>query len=160
MLRFVDKDQDTVTGIVSERLSMKSDGRLARMLHVLVHMGLLGGRETSERIAQMLNTNPVVVRRTLGALRNHGIVDSEGGRGGGWKLTRPLDRITVLDVQRALIEGQMLPAPLSRDHPNCPVERASNAVLKHAHRLAEAELEKAYAATTLAQIAETAVATK
>lgn len=139
---------------------MKSDGRLARMLHVLVHMGLLGGRETSERIAQMLNTNPVVVRRTLGAMRNHGIVESEGGRGGGWKLTRPLDRITVMDVQRALIEGQMLPAPLSRDHPNCPVERASNAVLEHAHRLAEAELEKAYAATTLAQIAETAVATK
>lgn len=139
---------------------MKSDGRLARMLHVLVHMGLLGGRETSERIAQMLNTNPVVVRRTLGALRNHGIVESEGGRGGGWKLTHTLDRITVMDVQRALIEGQMLPAPLSRDHPNCPVERASNAVLEHAHRLAEAELEKAYAATTLAQIAETAVATK
>lgn len=158
MLRIKDKSQDTVTEIVAERLAMKSDGRLARMLHVLVHMGLLGGRETSERIAQMLNTNPVVVRRTLGALRNHGIVESEGGRGGGWKLTRPLDRITVMDVQRALIEGQMLPAPLSQDHPNCPVERASNAVLEHAHRLAEAELEKAYAATTLAQIAETAVA--
>lgn len=139
---------------------MKSDGRLARMLHVLVHMGLLGGRETSERIAQMLNTNPVVVRRTLGSLRNHGIVESEGGRGGGWKLTRPLDRITVLDVQRALIEGQILPAPLSRDHPNCPVERASNAFLENAHRAAEAELEKAFAATTLAQIAETAIATK
>lgn len=127
---------------------------------MLVHMGLLGGRETSERIAQMLNTNPVVVRRTLGSLRNHGIVESEGGRGGGWKLTRPLDRITVLDVQRALIEGQLLPPPLSRDHPNCPVERASNAVLEHAHRVAEAELEKAYAATTLAQIAGTAAATK
>ncbi len=139
---------------------MKSDGRLARMLHVLVHMGLLGGRETSEQIAQMLNTNPVVVRRTLGALRNHGIVESEGGRGGGWKLTRPLAWITVLDVQRALIEGQMLPAPLSRDHPNCPVERASNAVIDHAYRLAEAELEKAYAATTLAQISETAIEKK
>lgn len=160
MLRIKGKGQDTVIEIVTERLAMKSDGRLARMLHVLVHMGLLGGRETSERIAQMLNTNPVVVRRTLGALRNHNIVESEGGRGGGWKLTRPLDWITVLDVQRALIEGQMLPAPLSRDHPNCPVERAANAVLEHAHRLAEAELEKAYAATTLAQIAETAVATK
>ncbi|MDL2410680.1 Rrf2 family transcriptional regulator [Rhizobium calliandrae] len=136
---------------------MKSDGRLARMLHVLVHMGLLGGRETSERIAQMLNTNPVVVRRTLGALRKHGIVESEGGRGGGWKLTRSLAQITVLDVQKALLEGQMLPAPLSSDHPNCPVERASNAVLEHAHKLAEAELEKAYMATTLEHIAKTAV---
>lgn len=135
---------------------MKSDGRLARMLHVLVHMGLLGGKETSERIALMLNTNPVVVRRTLGALREQGIVQSEGGRGGGWRLLRPLDQITVLDVQRALDEGTVLTAPLSRDHPTCPVERASNSVLEAAFFAAEAELVARYAATTLAQIAELA----
>ena len=137
---------------------MKTDGRLARMLHVLVHMGLLGGRETSERIAEMLNTNPVVVRRTLGALRAYGIVDSEGGRGGGWKLLRPLDRITVLDVQRALNDGAILRAPVSRDHPACPVERASNSVLEEAHAVAEAELMDKYGSTTLARIAEMASA--
>jgi DNA-binding IscR family transcriptional regulator len=135
---------------------MKTDGRLARMLHVLVHMGLLGGRETSERIAQMLNTNPVVVRRTLGALREHGIVESEGGRGGGWKLARTLDQVTVLDVQRALTVGTILAAPISRDHPTCPVERASNSVLEEAHAAAETQLIAKYAATTLAQIAKDA----
>lgn len=159
MLHINGRGQDSVTDIVAESLAMKSDGRLARMLHVLVHMGLLGGRETSQRIAQMLNTNPVVVRRTLGALRECGIVESEGGRGGGWKLIRSLDQITVLDVQRALVEGQMLPAPLSKDHPDCPVERASNAVLERAHRLAEAALKKTYSETTLAHIAKTAVTT-
>ena len=135
---------------------MKTDGRLARMLHVLVHMGLLGGRETSERIAEMLNTNPVVVRRTLGALRAYGIVDSEGGRGGGWKLLRPLVRITVLDVQRALNDGAILRAPVSRDHPACPVERASNSVLEEAYAVAEAELMEKYGSMTLARIAEMA----
>lgn len=135
---------------------MTTDARLARMLHVLVHMGLLGGRETSERIAQMLNTNPVVVRRTLGSLREHGIVESEGGRGGGWKLTRSLDQVTVLDVQRALTKGPALAAPVSRDHPTCPVERASNSVLEKAHAAAEAHLIAKYAATTLAQIAKDA----
>lgn len=139
---------------------MRTDGRLARMLHVLVHMGLLGGRETSERIGQMLNTNPVVVRRTLGALREHGIVASEGGRGGGWKLTRPLDEITVLDVLRALNAGAILAAPTSEDHPSCPVERASNAVLEKAHAAAETRLVEAYSATTLAQIAQMAVGAK
>ncbi|MBD3844841.1 Rrf2 family transcriptional regulator [Bosea sp. SSUT16] len=138
---------------------MKTDGRLARMLHVLVHMGLLGGKETSERIAQMLNTNPVVVRRTLGALRDAGIVESEGGRGGGWKLIRTLDEITVLAVQRALNEGPVLAAPVSRDHPSCPVERASNSVLEAAHAAAETVLLKKYAATTLADIAGIALAT-
>jgi DNA-binding IscR family transcriptional regulator len=138
---------------------MKSDGRLARMLHVLVHMALLGGRETSERIAEMLNTNPVVVRRTLGALRAHGIVQSEGGRGGGWKMARTLEEITVLDVQRALDGGPILPAAVSHDHPSCPVERASNSVLTAAHAAAEARLTDIYATTTLAEIARRAVET-
>lgn len=136
---------------------MKSDGRLARMLHVLVHMALLGGRETSARIAEMLNTNPVVVRRTLGALRDHGIVASEGGRGGGWKMAKSLDEITVLDVQRALDDGPILPAATSADHPSCPVERASNAVLTAAHAAAEARLIEIYAATTLADIGRQAM---
>lgn len=139
---------------------MKTDGRLARMLHVLVHMGLLGGKETSERIAQMLNTNPVVVRRTLGALRDAGIVESEGGRGGGWKLIRTLDEITVLAVQRALNDGPALAAPVSRDHPSCPVERASNSVLEAAHAAAETALLEKYAGTTLADIAGIALAAK
>ena len=136
---------------------MRSDGRLARMLHVLVHMALLGGRETSERIAEMLNTNPVVVRRTLGALRDHGIVASEGGRGGGWKLARRLEEITVLDVQRALGAGPILPAATSSDHPSCPVERASNAVLVAAHAAAEARLVDIYGATPLSDIARAAM---
>jgi DNA-binding IscR family transcriptional regulator len=127
------------------------------MLHVLVHMALLGGRETSERIADMLNTNPVVVRRTLGALRAHGIVDSEGGRGGGWKMAKTLDEITVLSVQRALDGGPILPAAVSHDHPSCPVERASNAVLHAAHAAAEAKLTDIYANTTLADIAKAAL---
>lgn len=84
-------------------------------------------------------------------------MESEGGRGGGWKLVRSLDEVTVLDIQRALNEGAILPAPLSRDHPSCPVERASNSVLQMAHAAAEKELLERYAATTLRQIAEMAI---
>ena len=137
---------------------MRQDGRLARMIHVLVHMGLLGGRETSERIAQMLNTNPVVVRRTMASLRQHGIVESEGGRGGGWSLTRPLSEITILDVQRALQGETILDAPLSNDHPSCPVERAANGKLQRAFESAEQTLEREFQKVTLAEIGEIAMA--
>ena len=136
---------------------MRQDGRLARMVHVLVHMGLLGGRETSERIAQMLNTNAVVVRRTMGQLRRHGIVASEGGRGGGWSLAKPLNELTMLDVQRALQGETILEAPLSSDHPSCPVEKATNARLKAAFQDAELALTKAFQATNLSDIARTAL---
>ncbi|MFP8913766.1 transcriptional regulator, partial [Pseudomonas aeruginosa] len=43
---------------------MRNDTRLSRMLHVLIHMARHEGPATSEAIAQMLGTNPVVVRRT------------------------------------------------------------------------------------------------
>lgn len=137
---------------------MKRDSRLARMIHVLIHMGLLGGRETSETIAKMLNTNPVVVRRTMAALKRRGVVASESGRGGGWVLLLALDQLTVLDVQTALDEGQFLVAGVSEDHPACPVERAANAALTQAFAKAENTLRDEFAKLRLSAIAEHAVA--
>ncbi|WVT76725.1 Rrf2 family transcriptional regulator (plasmid) [Sinorhizobium chiapasense] len=136
---------------------MKRDSRLARMIHVLIHMGLLGGRETSETIAKMLNTNPVVVRRTMAALKRNGVVDSEGGRGGGWVLLRSLDDLTVLDIQKALDEGEVLVAGISEDHPTCPVERAANAALVQAFDKAESALLDEFAKLRLSIIAEHAI---
>lgn len=135
---------------------MKQGGRLARMIHVLVHMGLLGGRETSETIALMLNTNPVVVRRLMGLLRAKGIVDSEGGRGGGWTLKRSLADLTVLDIQEALVDGPVLIAGVSTDHPSCPVERATNAALTTAFSAVEIAIRGEFSRVTLAEIARTA----
>ncbi|MGO4775349.1 Rrf2 family transcriptional regulator, partial [Lysobacter sp. 2RAB21] len=48
---------------------MRSDSRLSRMLHVLLHMARHDQAFTSEQISRMLNTNPVVVRRTMAGLR-------------------------------------------------------------------------------------------
>ena len=58
---------------------MSKDTRLARVAHVLVHMSFNEGTATSETIAAMLDTNPVVVRRIMGALREGGYVSSERG---------------------------------------------------------------------------------
>lgn len=128
------------------------------MVHVLVHMGLLGGRETSDTIAQMLNTNPVVVRRLMGLMKSKGIVGSEGGRGGGWTLQRPLADLTILDIQAALVEGAVLSAGVSRDHPSCPVERATNAALTAAFSAVEIAIRDEFSRVTLADIARTATA--
>lgn len=137
---------------------MKQDGRLARMIHVLVHMGLLGGRETSETIALMLNTNPVVVRRMMGLLKAKKIVNSEGGRGGGWTLQRPLADLTILDVQTALDEGPILRAGIPNYHPVCPVERATNVALVASFDVANAVIQNEYSRITLAELAKVAMA--
>lgn len=130
-----------------------SDTRLARMMHVLVHMHLLGGAETSEVIARMLNTNPVVVRRTMGLLRKAGIVSSAGGRSGGWSLDKPAEAITMLDVHRAL-EGQTFAIALSSDHPDCPVEQSVNHMIGHALGRAEEALAGQLERVTVAALAQ------
>ncbi|HSX63008.1 MAG TPA: Rrf2 family transcriptional regulator [Tahibacter sp.] len=119
---------------------MKRDSRLSRMLHVLVHMERHEGSATSEAIAKMLGTNPVVVRRTMAGLREHGYVTSVKGPGGGWTLARPLDAISLGDIHRALDSPPIFALAAAVDHAGCLVEQAVNATLKAAFDEAERTL--------------------
>lgn len=103
---------------------MRYDSRLSRMLHVLIHMDKRGGKTTSETIALMLGTNPVVVRRTMAPLKQAGLVTSDGGAGGGWSLARAIDDVTVRDVYEALGSPSALAIDVAIDHKSCPVEQA------------------------------------
>jgi len=132
---------------------VRHDTRLARMLHVLVHMHLLGGTETSETIALMLQTNAVVVRRVMGRLRDSGLVTSTGGRGGGWRLARAAEMITARDVFEALESENVFAIGASADHPHCPVERAVNAKLEIALDSAQQTLLESLGGTTLEELA-------
>ncbi|MGX5665194.1 Rrf2 family transcriptional regulator [Rhizobium daejeonense] len=132
---------------------MRGDSRLSRMLHVLIHLERGGRPMTSEMIGQMLNTNPVVVRRTMAGLREQGYVQSEKGHGGGWTLARPLNEITLLDVYVALDRPEMFCLVPSSDHAECLVEIAVNSALEDARREAEALLLRRFATIRLSDVA-------
>lgn len=133
---------------------MRNDTRLSRMLHVLIHMGRHEARATSETIAQMLGTNPVVARRTLGLLKEKGYVRSEKGHQGGWSLGKPLSEITLLDIHNALGTPSLFAIGLSTDHPECLVEQAVNAALTDAFDQAQSLLLARLGDVTLAQLAD------
>ncbi|WP_112808147.1 Rrf2 family transcriptional regulator [Ensifer sp.] len=109
---------------------MRQDGRLSRLLHVLLHMEKHAQPMTSERIAQMLGTNSVVVRRTMAGLRDAGYVSSEKGHGGGWTLSRPLSDITLLDVYRTIGSPGFFAMGVATEEPQCLVEQAVNSALE------------------------------
>ena len=129
------------------------DARLSRMLHLLIHMGRQQGPLTSEAAAAMLNTNPVVVRRTLAGLRDAGYVRSVKGHGGGWTLTRDLADITMLDVHRALGENRIFALGPADPSPVCLVEQAVNGSLRGALDEAETLLLRRLGEVSLADIA-------
>ncbi|MBY3100051.1 Rrf2 family transcriptional regulator [Rhizobium laguerreae] len=132
---------------------MRNDSRLSRMLHVLIHMDKHQHSATSDMIAKMLNTNPVVVRRTMAGLREQGYVRSEKGHGGGWTLVRPLSEITLLDVYRAIGEPHLFAIGPADDQPRCLVEQAVNVALGDAMKEAQALLLQRLDSVTLDKIA-------
>lgn len=133
---------------------MRKDSRLSRMLHVLIHMNHLGEPATSERIAKMLTTNPVVVRRTMAGLREQGYVTSVKGHGGGWSLAMPLNEISLLDIHNALGESSVFTIGLSDDRTECPIEKAVNTAISDVLEEAEALLLERFGEVTLDVLAE------
>jgi DNA-binding IscR family transcriptional regulator len=103
-------------------------------------MHLRGGTTTSETIAQMLHTQPSVVRRTMAALRAAGYVESIAGPGGGWALCRELGDLTVRDIYAAIAPKSAFAIGTADDNPACPVESAVNRFLDDALSSAEDEL--------------------
>jgi Rrf2 family protein len=132
---------------------MKRNSQLAQTLHALIHLAENDGPMTSEQLAHHFDTNPVVVRRTLSGLREKGLVTSSGGRGGGWQLARPLEKISLRDVYRALGEPALFSVGPREASSPCLVDHAVANAMAGAFNEAEALLLQRLAAITLADIA-------
>jgi DNA-binding IscR family transcriptional regulator len=127
---------------------MKISSRFSVAIHIISILKLYGDpMPTSEYIASSVNTNPVVIRRILGMLKQAGIVDMKRGTGGSYLLKESSD-ITLLDVYKAVgsvEEGELFQI---HDNPNpeCPVganiQEVVNVSLISAQEAMEAVLQK------------------
>lgn len=132
---------------------MKRDSRLSSVLHALLHMAEHDGTMTSDQLADCLGTNPVVVRRTMGLLRDAGIVTSGRGHAGGWRIAIDLAAVTLRQLHEALGEPAVFAIGNRNDQPECLVEQSVNAALEDAFAEAEALLLRRLQDVTLAQLA-------
>ena len=128
--------------------------RFAVAAHILLMVAIDGSEpSTSQRLANSINTNPVVVRRITGQLARAGLVRVRRGPGGA-ELTRAAAAITLKDVWLA-VNGEsarpLLPLHANPD-PSCPVGCRVHTVLGEAFGTAERALEQALARTTLADL--------
>ncbi len=100
----------------------------------------------------MLGTNPVVVRRTMAGLRDAGYVRSDKGHGGGWVIACDLERVSLLDVHRAVGGPRLFAIGNEHSNPDCAVEQVVNAAVEDALRDAEALLVERLARVSLAEL--------
>lgn len=131
---------------------MMRNSQLSGILHVLLHMAEQRGPVTSDMLATMMRTNPVVVRRVMAGLRERGYVQSARGHGGGWTLVRDLAAVTLRDIYDAIGSPSLFAIGNRSEAPDCLVEQAVNAALDSSLREAEALLLTSFGKITLAKL--------
>lgn len=129
---------------------MSISSRSAVGVHVLALLAEAGEEPlSSETMAGSVNTNAVVIRRVLGPLRRAGLVRSQEGSGGGWRLARDPNRITLLDVYQAVEKEPLFSLHNQQPNPACQVGRNIQGALEGVFRDAETSMERRLERTTI-----------
>ena len=70
---------------------------------------------TSAELSSILDVHPVGLRRLLGTLRFHGLVESRTGPKGGWAMARDPAAVTLAAVYRAVAPEPEIVTPHALD---------------------------------------------
>lgn len=128
-------------------------------VHVLAFLAWRRGEAvTSERIAASVNTNPVVVRRIMGALRNAGMVTVQPGVGGGAQLARDPAEITLREVYRSVEDGTELFSVHQRPCGHCGIGGNIREVLGGVFCRANDAMQEVLEGVTVAEVLERVMA--
>jgi len=107
---------------------------------------------TSDQVAASVNTNPVIIRRSLGDLGRAGLVRVRHGAGAGWSLARAPEEITLLEVYDAV--GQESPFGMHHTEPNleCPVGKGIRPALSQIYGGIEQTVRRELALVSVADV--------
>lgn len=118
-----------------------NNGRFPISLHILTLMASAEGELlASDFIAGSININPVLVRKEISNLRNHGLIESKEGKNGGATLARSADKIRLSEVYHAVQQASLLGNSKNKPNPDCNVGKQINQHLDHLYQEIEGAL--------------------
>ncbi len=133
---------------------MNTNQQFSISIHILTLLAAMPEQLlTSEQIAASVNTNPVVIRRVMGHLRAHGLVESRPGASGGWKLSRAPEQIHLCSVYDAFSHTDLLGM---HRHPNtnCPIGAKITPALEKVFGQAEKAMHETLSGFTVKDVLE------
>jgi Rrf2 family protein len=106
--------------------------RFAVATYALTFMSLSRERMvTSDELAASIQTHPALVRRMLSMLRVAGLVETQFGPGGGARLARSPEHISLLEVYEAIrAAGDLFSVGRISPNPRCPMGAGIQATLE------------------------------
>lgn len=131
--------------------------RISTKFSVAVHALILVSVEeepcSSAWIAGSVNTNPVVIRRIIGLLKQAGILSGSQGKS-GYIIMKKASALTLLDIYKAVAVSESDQLFRIHENPNvlCPVGASIQLLLEAILKNAQDAMEKILEAVTLEQI--------
>ncbi|MDN3016454.1 Rrf2 family transcriptional regulator [Paenibacillus sp. BSR1-1] len=133
---------------------MSLSSRFAVGIHILTLLEInKNGVNSSEFIASSVNTNPVVIRKIMGLLKNAGLVKVRPGVAGAVP-AKELSEISLFDVYKAvnIVQDQELFGMHENPNPACPVGRNIQETITPLFSVAQLALEKALGNVTIQDV--------
>jgi len=132
---------------------MSTSSRFTVAVHILTLMARAGEEPIkSDQMAGSVNTNPVVIRRILCELARAKLITSQTGAGGGSKLARKPNQITLLDVYRIVEGGDVFALHHQPPNRRCFVGSHIGAVLEEVLEEVNLTVERVLAKITIEQV--------
>ncbi|MFD1039097.1 Rrf2 family transcriptional regulator [Virgibacillus byunsanensis] len=133
---------------------MSISSRFSVGIHILALIEINeSGISTSEFLARSVNTNPAVIRKIMGMLKNTGLVKVRPGVAGA-ELAKELSDITLFDVYKAVSVVQEKELFTVHDNPNpeCPVGGNIQKTIEPLFSAAQLAMEKVLKSLTLEDV--------
>ncbi|MGG3560050.1 Rrf2 family transcriptional regulator [Neobacillus rhizosphaerae] len=133
---------------------MSISSRFAVGIHILSLIEYnKDGVSSSEFLAGSVNTNPAVIRKLMGMLKNAGLITVRPGVAGA-ELAKDLSEITLLDVYKAVnvVQDKELFSVHDNPNPSCPVGRNIQNTIVPLFSAAQLALEKTLANVTIEDV--------
>ena len=133
---------------------MTISSRFSVGIHILALIEInKSGISTSEFLAGSVNTNPAVIRKIMGMLKNAGLVKVRPGVAGA-TLAKELSDITLFDVYKAVnvVQENELFTVHDQPNPECPVGRNIQNTIEPLFTAAQFAMEKVLRSVTLEEV--------
>ncbi len=106
----------------------------------------------SQKLAASVNTNPVVVRRLLLALRRARLIDTFTGKHGGARLRKKPREISLVDIYDAVEPRPVIPVNERKVFKKCHVSCSMKSIMVDVAEGAEDAVRKHLRSITLAKL--------
>ncbi len=130
---------------------MQANSRFTIAIHICLFLKFKGEvLVSSQQIAESVKTNPVVIRRLVGNLRDTGIIKSVAGAKGGFLLNKPANKINLWDIYLAIRENDFFYKP--KPNPECKVSSNLAVLVDDSYRQAELSMKTTLGKVTIADL--------